>query len=57
MIINKVLDEVTKALRKKFKLDGLEPRVAMLEKMANPPNNPNICSICKKTMDNYEGTD
>ena len=57
MIINKVLDEVTKILRKKFKLDGLEPRVAMLEKMAHPAVNPNICSICKKKMNDYEGTD
>ena len=67
MIGNKLLDGAVKLLAKKFKLDkvlkyveepnDLDKRVEMLEKMSHPPRNMNICSICKKKMDNYEGTD
>ena len=65
MIGNKLLDGAIKLLAKKFKLDkvlkyveepnDLDKRVEMLEKMAHPSKNMNICSICKKKMDNYEG--
>ena len=67
MIADKILKGVVKLISKQFKLDkvlkyveepnDLDKRVEMLEKLSHPPKNMNICSICKKKMDNYEGTD
>ena len=66
MIQKLIINSVIKLIAKQFKLDkvlkyveepnDLDKRVEMLEKMAHPPKNTNICSICKKKMDNYEGT-
>lgn len=56
-MLDKVAAGVIKLIVKKFKLDGLEQRVVMLEKMAHPRRDFVVCNQCKKAIEQYEGTD